>query len=67
MHRIPKSLLGKVLRLKDDGSVPQDNPFVGKPDHRPEIYTLGHRSSMGLTVRPGNQRSLAQRNGSERW
>lgn len=49
----PKSLIGKVLRVKDDGSVPQDNPFVGKPDYRPEIYTLGHRSSMGLTVRPG--------------
>jgi glucose/arabinose dehydrogenase len=48
----PKSLIGKVLRLRDDGSVPPDNPFVGKPDHRPEIYTLGHRSSMGLTVHP---------------
>jgi glucose/arabinose dehydrogenase len=49
----PKSLIGKVLRLNDDGSVPKDNPFVGKADYRPEIYTLGHRSSMGLTVRPG--------------
>lgn len=48
----PKSLLGKVLRLKDDGSVPADNPFVGTEGHRPEIYTLGHRSSMGLTVHP---------------
>jgi aldose sugar dehydrogenase len=48
----PKSLVGKVLRLKDDGSVPTDNPFVGKEGYRPEIYTLGHRSSMGLTVQP---------------
>jgi len=48
----PNSLLGKVLRLKDDGSVPADNPFVGKEGYRPEIYTLGHRSSMGLTVNP---------------
>jgi glucose/arabinose dehydrogenase len=48
----PKALAGKVLRLKDDGSVPKDNPFVGKPDHRPEIFTLGHRSSMGLTTHP---------------
>jgi glucose/arabinose dehydrogenase len=47
-----KSLIGKVLRLRDDGSVPPDNPFVGKPDHRQEIYTLGHRSSMGLAVHP---------------
>jgi len=50
----PSSLVGKVLRLHDDGSVPKDNPFVGKPGYRPEIYTLGHRSSMGLTVRPGS-------------
>jgi glucose/arabinose dehydrogenase len=48
----PKSQAGKVLRLRDDGSVPQDNPFVGKEGYRPEIYTLGHRSSMGLTVHP---------------
>ncbi len=48
----PKLLAGKVLRLKDDGSVPADNPFVGKEGYRPEIYTLGHRSSMGLTVHP---------------
>jgi glucose/arabinose dehydrogenase len=48
----PMSLAGKVLRLKDDGSVPPDNPFVGKEGYRPEIYTLGHRSSMGLTVHP---------------
>jgi glucose/arabinose dehydrogenase len=46
------SLGGKVLRLKDDGSVPADNPFVGKAGYRPEIYTLGHRSSMGLAVHP---------------
>jgi glucose/arabinose dehydrogenase len=49
----PMSLVGKVLRLRDDGSVPPDNPFVGRAGYRPEIYTLGHRSSMGLTVRPG--------------
>jgi glucose/arabinose dehydrogenase len=49
----PMSLVGKVLRLRDDGSVPPDNPFVGREGFRPEIYTLGHRSSMGLTVRPG--------------
>ena len=49
----PQLLAGKVLRLKDDGSVPPDNPFVGKAGYRPEIYTLGHRSSMGLTIHPG--------------
>jgi glucose/arabinose dehydrogenase len=48
----PGSLIGKVLRLRDDGTVPPDNPFVGKEGYRPEIYTLGHRSSMGLAVHP---------------
>ena len=50
----PKSLAGKVLRVKDDGTAPADNPFVGKEGYRPEIYTMGHRSSMGLTVNPAS-------------
>jgi glucose/arabinose dehydrogenase len=49
----PGSLAGKVLRLRDDGSTPSDNPFVGKAGYKPEIYTLGHRSALGLAVRPG--------------
>jgi len=48
----PKSLAGKVLRLRDDGSVPQDNPFVGREGYRPEIFTLGHRAALGLAVHP---------------
>ena len=43
---------GKMLRLNDDGSVPADNPFVGKEGFRPEIYTLGHRTALGLYVHP---------------
>ena len=43
---------GKVLRLRDDGSVPPDNPFIGKPGYSPEIYSLGHRSPQGLAVHP---------------
>lgn len=46
------SLAGKVLRLKDDGSVPSDNPFVGKAGARPEVYSLGHRSVLGFTQQP---------------
>ncbi len=46
----PMSLAGKTLRLNDDGSVPRDNPFVGKEGHRPEIFTMGHRTALGLTV-----------------
>ena len=43
---------GKVLRLRDDGTVPPDNPFVGKTGYQPEIYTLGHRSPQGLAMHP---------------
>jgi glucose/arabinose dehydrogenase len=43
---------GKVLRLKDDGTVPPDNPFVGKAGYLPEIYTVGHRSPQGLALNP---------------
>lgn len=44
--------VGKILRLARDGSVPPDNPFVGRPGVKPEIYTYGHRTVMGLTVHP---------------
>jgi glucose/arabinose dehydrogenase len=49
----PQSLAGKVLRLREDGSVPDDNPFVDDPGYRPEIFTLGHRSPEGLVVHEG--------------
>src|SRR5215213_4803468 len=42
------SLAGKTLRLNDDGSVPQDNPFVGQQIARPEIWSYGHRNAQGL-------------------
>jgi glucose/arabinose dehydrogenase len=48
----PNTLSGKVLRLNDDGTVPTDNPFVGRAGHRPEVYTLGHRNSLGLAAHP---------------
>ena len=43
---------GKVLRLRDDGTAPPDNPFAGKPGFLPEIYSIGHRSPQGLAVHP---------------
>jgi glucose/arabinose dehydrogenase len=46
------TIFGKVLRLRDDGSVPSDNPFVGRPGARPEIYSLGHRDHFGLAPHP---------------
>ena len=48
----PNDLAGKVLRLKDDGTVPSDNPFVGRSGYRPEIFTMGHRNPLGLMVHP---------------
>jgi glucose/arabinose dehydrogenase len=48
----PNSYFGKVLRLNDDGSAPDDNPFIGRLGHKPEIYALGIRNAMGLYVHP---------------
>src|SRR5215204_559483 len=48
------SLAGKTLRLNDDGSVPQDNPFVGQQNARPEIWSIGHRNAQGLDRQPGS-------------
>lgn len=58
-----KSLRGKVLRLNDDGSVPPDNPFVGREGYRPEIYTLGHRNTLGLISHPGTGQMWQHENG----
>jgi len=48
----PASHAGKILRLNDDGSVPSDNPFVGKPGYQPQIYALGIRNALGLILHP---------------
>jgi aldose sugar dehydrogenase len=48
----PASHIGKILRIRDDGSVPADNPFVSKPGYKPEIYSLGHRNPLGLYFHP---------------
>src|SRR5688572_15842022 len=42
----PNTQGGKVLRVTDEGGIPKDNPFVGRANHRPEVYTLGHRSAL---------------------
>ena len=44
--------LGSIVRLNDDGSVPEDNPFVGREDARPEIFSYGHRNVQGLALEP---------------
>jgi glucose/arabinose dehydrogenase len=59
----PSSQAGKVLRLNDDGTVPADNPFVKHVGYAPEVYTLGHRSSLGLAVHPGTGEVWQHENG----
>jgi glucose/arabinose dehydrogenase len=59
----PSSQAGKVLRLNDDGSVPPDNPFVKHAGFAPEVYTLGHRSSLGLAMHPGTGEIWQHENG----
>jgi glucose/arabinose dehydrogenase len=44
--------VGKTLRLRDDGSVPPDNPFVGRAGAKAEIFTYGHRNGYGLAIHP---------------
>jgi aldose sugar dehydrogenase len=50
--RDPASVYGKVLRLREDGKAPSDNPFVKQAGARPEVFTMGHRDQLGLTVHP---------------
>ena len=44
--------LGKLIRIAPDGSVPKDNPFVGRDGARPEIWSYGHRNQQGLAINP---------------
>ena len=46
------TLIGKVARINADGSIPKDNPFVGKEGVRQEIWTIGHRNMQGATLHP---------------
>ncbi len=46
------SLIGKIVRVNADGSIPKDNPFVGKAGVRPEIWSFGHRNVQSATLHP---------------
>ena len=50
----PRDYAGKLLRMRDDGSLPPDNPFAGRKDYKPYIYALGFRNQLGLTTNPFN-------------
>lgn len=47
-----ESGLGKIFRINPDGSVPSDNPFVGRSDAQPEIWSYGHRNVQGAAIHP---------------
>ena len=59
----PNNYGGKLLRLRDDGTVPPDNPFVGRAGFKPEIYTMGHRNQLGLAVNPSTGQIWASEQG----
>ena len=46
------TLVGKIVRINSDGSIPKDNPFVGKPEVRGEIWSLGHRNVQAAAINP---------------
>jgi glucose/arabinose dehydrogenase len=48
----PGDYAGKVVRLRDDGTVPDDNPFAGRDGYRPGIFTIGHRNGHGIAANP---------------
>jgi glucose/arabinose dehydrogenase len=56
---------GKILRLNDDGTVPPDNPFAGRPGYKPEIFALGIRNALGLTIHPDTGELWETENGPQ--
>jgi len=57
------NVYGKVLRLTEDGGIPEDNPFVNIAGARGEVFTLGHRDQLGLTSHPESGAVLAVEHG----
>ena len=53
--QLPGSLMGKVLRINTDGSIPLDNPFIGVPDTRPEIWAFGVRDAQSMAFDPAGR------------
>ena len=61
----PANHVGKLIRLNADGSVPEDNPFVGEAGHLPEIFSMGHRNQIGLAFHPQTGELWATENGPQ--
>lgn len=58
------SHLGSVVRINDDGSIPQDNPFVNDSNADPAIWSYGHRNIQGMTIEPNTNRVWSHEHGS---
>ncbi len=56
---------GTINRVRDDGSVPEDNPFVDTPGARPEIWSYGHRNAQGLAIHPATGEVWATEHGPQ--
>ena len=54
---------GKMIRLRDDGTVPPDNPFINRSGFLPEIYSIGHRNMLGLAIHPATRQIWENENG----
>lgn len=59
----PKTHLGSTIRINEDGSVPQDNPFYGHAEYRPEIFTYGNRNVQGIALNPETGQIWAHEHG----
>jgi glucose/arabinose dehydrogenase len=59
------NVYGKILRIRDDGSIPDDNPFVKVKGARGEIYSLGHRDPLGITVDPRSGSLIVSEHGPQ--
>ena len=57
--------IGKIVRIKPDGSVPQDNPFAGNAGDKPEIWSYGHRNAEGLAFNPADGKLWEQEHGPQ--
>jgi aldose sugar dehydrogenase len=57
------SVYGKVLRIRDDGTIPPDNPFTGKAGARPEVFAFGFRDQLGILYDEGSGNILATDHG----
>jgi aldose sugar dehydrogenase len=55
--------IGKIVRIRPDGSVPADNPFVGKQGAKPEIWSYGHRNAQGAALNPASGRMWMHEHG----